>query len=154
MLTPTERAQRAASHVVALAKERNTIITRPLIAEVVARLKEEGKESGDAHPLTLVASVRHYGQAFSLPVVLTQREIQYLWRAVFRHLSMTQAFVLRERLFAEQPDLEDSDGFAQAFSVTYFPKNTNAHWTQFSGVYTRWGKQYAEDFLKSLEGSE
>lgn len=151
MLTPTEKAQRAASHVVALANERKVVITRPLITEVIERLRAEGKESASAYPRTLISSVRHYARAFNVPVVLTDRETQYLWRAVFRHLNQEQGFALKEKLFAEQPELEDNKGFVRAFSTTYFPRNCNSFWTQLPALYVRWGKQYALDFVQTLE---
>lgn len=154
MLTPSEKAHRAASRIVAEAQERKVVITRPFIAEVVDLLKAEGKDSATAHPRTLISSVRHYARAFDIPVALTDRETEYLWRAVFRHLNKDQGFALKEKLFAEQPELEDSKGFVQAFSVTYFPRSCNAYWTHLPAVYMRWGKAYAWTFVTGLESIE
>lgn len=150
-LTPYEKAQRAASHIVLAARENKAVITRKLIAEVIERLADEGKECASAHPRTLVTAVRHYARAFDHPVALRDKETEFLWRAVFKHLTREQATALREKVLAEQPELQDSRGFEQAFSVTYFPKNCNSHWTHLPAVYVRWGRDYAWTFVTGLE---
>ena len=152
MLTPTERAQRAASHIVAAARERKVVITRSLIAEVLQGLKEAGLECATAHPRTLVTSVRHYAAAFEHPIALTGREVQLMWRSVFRHLSKDQGFALKEKLFAEQPELEDDADFVHAFSVAYFPKSCATAWTHYPSTLAAWGQNYAWEFVTGTEG--
>jgi len=154
MLTPTEKAQRAASHIVAEARERKVVITRALIAEVIERLKDEGKECATAHPRTLVTSVRLYARAFSHPVALTGREIQLMWRAVFKNLNKDQGFALKEKLFAEHPELEDDADFVHAFSLAYFPKSCATAWTHYPDALETWGRNYAWEFVTGTEGIE
>lgn len=153
MLTPTEKAQRVAHRVVLVAEERKAVITRALVAEVVETLKAEGRsEEASAHPRTLMASVRNYAKAYNRPIALTGREVQLMWRSVFRHLSKDQGFALKEKLFAEQPELEDDADFVHAFSVAYFPKNCATAWTHYPSALAAWGQNYAWEFVTGTEG--
>lgn len=152
MISPTEKAQRAAHRIVLVAQERGAVIDPKLIAEVVEQLKAEGHEGATANPHTLKVAVRSYARAYNVPVALSQRETEYLWRAVFRHLNKEQGFALKEKLFEEQPELEDSKAFVQAFSVTYFPRSCNAYWTHLPALYVRWGQNYAWEFVTNTPG--
>lgn len=151
-ITPGDKAYRAALRIVAEAEARKCLITREFIAEIMDALKAEGHPGAEANPRTLVSSVRHCARAFNVPVVLTQRENEYLWRAVFRHLNKDQGFALKEKLFEERPELEDDKGFVQAFSVTYFPRSCNAYWTHLPALYVRWGQNYAWEFVTNTPG--
>lgn len=151
MATRTELAQSLASRVIRAARERKCVITRQLIAEITEAAKAEGAECADAFPRTVITSVRNLAACFALPVALSPREVQLMWRAVFRNLSRDQGFALKEKLFAEQPELEDDFDFVHAFQVGFFPKSCATAWTHYPRPLENWGRDYAWTFVTGLE---
>jgi hypothetical protein len=153
-LTRYEKAQKIAEQVIVLARKRDEPVSRALIEEAFRAAREQGLPQADATMQTAVSATRNLARALRLPVAIGPREIEYMWREVFKNLSSEQAFALREKLAEEQPGTVESEPFETAFSKVYFPKSCNAVWTKFPRALEIHGRRYAWEFITGTKSAE
>lgn len=153
-LTRYEKAQKIAEKVIVLARERDEPVTRELVEEAFRIAEEQGLPQADASMQTAVSSTRNLARALRLPVAIGPREIEGMWREVFKNLTREQGLHLKERLVEEHPEIEDDHPLVVAYSKVFFPKSCNAVWTRFPRPLEVHGRRYAWEFVTGTKSAE